>query len=97
MSHNHEWPDERQDVPLGSEVIGNADERRDRERDEQITQADECAGPGQVPSQPVTLTRAVATVSARSMLTPFFSFITRIPFDSWSSYPLLAEMGALKY
>jgi len=51
MSHNHERPNERQDVPLGGEVIGDADERRDRERDEQITQADERAGPGQVLSQ----------------------------------------------
>ncbi len=43
---------ERRDVPLGREVIGDADERSDRERHQQSTQADERAGLGQEPCQP---------------------------------------------
>jgi len=50
MRNNHERSNECLDVPLGGEVIGDADKRRNRKHDEQITQADERTGPGEAPS-----------------------------------------------
>lgn len=51
MGHNHKRPNKSWDVPLGSEVVSDTDERGDRKCNEQITETDECAGPSKMPSE----------------------------------------------